>query len=185
MKKLRIGVDIDNVIAQFVPAYLERHNKKHRTNFTIYDIKSYYLCDWLNIPEEEIVKNIFEMQVGGEYMLLKPVPNVSKYINILKEKGHEIILITNRVNADDTILWLKIQNVHFDKLFTIKSKSWILDLLHLDYYIEDNPNNAYTANKKGIKTIIFNQPWNRMVKETDTMKRAKNWKQVIKIIEDD
>lgn len=185
MKKLRIGVDVDNVIAQFVPAYLERHNEEHRTKFTIKDIKSYYLCDWLNIPEDEIVKNIFDMQANGEYMFLKPTKEVSKYISLLKEKGHNVILITNRVNASDTIIWLNINKIPFDKVFTIKSKGWILDLLHLDYYIEDNPNNAYMANRQGIKTIIFNQPWNRMVKETDTMKRAKNWKQVVKIIEND
>ena len=176
-----IGIDIDDVIAEFVPYFIHMYNKKYKTKFKLSDIHSYCLSEELGTIQRRIDDEIFGMQVRGEYKKLIPYPDASKYISLLKKKGHKIILITTRVCAHDTVEWLKENKIPYDNLFTIKSKQYILGELGLDYFIDDNIDNVTYAEYFKIKPILFNQPWNTNCVRKNVMK-ANDWREIYNII---
>jgi len=183
MKKLKLAVDIDDVVAEFVPYFIERFNAKMRTNYNINDIKSYDLGYWINVPQEEIFKMTQQMQVNREYEKLKPVEGVLEHLAKLNSDGHTIDFITARTNATSTLRWLKEHQIGFNELFMGADKITLLKILRPDVYIEDNSQYLLKQTGAGLK-IVYSKPWNTNIKRTSNLIVATSWKQIYKICTD-
>ena len=181
---MRIGIDIDDTIAQFIPYFIKRYNEKYGTEFNVEDIKSFCLEEELDTIRRRIDDEVFGMQVKGEYWKLECYPDVAECISHLKDDGNEIILITSRVCASDTVEWLKRYGIEYDELYTIKSKQYILGALNLDFFIDDSLENIKYAEYFGIKPILFNQPWNSDC-DRKNVKRVFNWEDIYNYVEEE
>ncbi len=69
--KMKIGIDIDEVIVEFVRGYLELYEKKYGKKILFEDIFSYNLWEPLKISKEEIIKLADEFQI---YAMLRAFP---------------------------------------------------------------------------------------------------------------
>src|SRR3989338_10355336 len=98
MKKLKIGIDIDDVVSQTSRMYVLRYNAQFGTNVIYEEMTDYYQMDKNpDIPPEQIEK-FFEETVGTtefQHTLL-PYTEVSDIVNKWSNKGHTVHYITAR-----------------------------------------------------------------------------------------
>ena len=98
---MRIGVDIDNVIADFNGGLFEAflsHDKELR-NTGIINSEKYMTRGMFDWSEKEI-RDFYNKNIERIAHNLKPIEEASKYINMLRNDGHKIIIITGRKNGD-------------------------------------------------------------------------------------
>lgn len=126
---MKIGIDIDNVIANFDEALLEeylKYNKELGYDTPINENASYITRGMFNWPEEE-VQFFYTNNIERIASKLKVKSSAQKYIDKLKANGHEIYIITGRDNGeysnpyDMTKKWLNDNEIKYDKLILTNS----------------------------------------------------------------
>lgn len=189
---MKIGIDIDNVIANFDDELLKEYLKydKQLRNAGIINSTPVYLrygmFDWSKAEEEAFYKNNIERIVKK----LKPLNNSVYYIKKLKELGHEIYIITGRDNGEYsdpyklTKDWLKKYDIIYDELlftnaYNKQEKSKVCIENKIDLMIEDSINTCLNLISNGINVYTMNTRYNQNKKE---LIRVSNWKEIYKKI---
>jgi uncharacterized HAD superfamily protein len=194
---MNIGIDIDDTISntyerlvsdvykyaedvlkrKIEPNYLVNHayyNLPATWNFSIEEDKYFW-----NNYFADIIKNV------------TPKDDAAQVIKTLKEKGHNIILITARIeveNADVTEItknWLKENGIIFDKLIVnVNDKLEMAKKENISIFIDDNIRNCSMVASSGyIKTYMFTTVAN-MHYENENIKRVNSWKEIYDEIKD-
>ena len=118
------------------------------------------------------------------------VQGALKGIQELTKAGHELIVITARpTNAiPDTVAWLNfIQKPEAGVFFTgihILSNGEPKSIIKADVLVDDKPENVWEWMEAGRIAILFDRPWNRTPLATDAIVRARDWPDVVSIIEE-
>lgn len=187
---MRIGLDIDNVIADFndgvLSAYLE-HDKTLRNNGIVNKKAKYIrfgMFDWSKKEEEDFFNNNIEKIVSN----LKVIDGAKEYIDKLKADGNEIILITGRDNGDYTNAremtekWLNKNNIYYDKLVLTDaysedkfSKVKECKEYNIDVMIDDSRSICRELKNAGIKVYMMDTRLNKDIIDID---RVYNWKEI-------
>lgn len=173
---MRIGIDIDNTIVntrETVFKYKRKSKFKHN--------KGYYLF-WPKEEQEEFLDQYVE-----EIHLNAEVKEYAKEaIDLLHDKGHEIILITYRSNIRssssnaNTKKYLKEHHIYYDDiLFGSFNKGKVCKEHHIDLLIDDSLENIESAAKEGIQVLVYPMTYNKKTKYP----RVKDWKEVIDYIQ--
>lgn len=106
--RLRIGLDVDEVIAQLHQPWLDAYNEDYDDVMRVSDIDRWELDE---IVKPECGKRIFSYLTGAMYDedLVKPYPDALGSINILRSLGHSIAFVTSCVNdtAAPKAAWLE------------------------------------------------------------------------------
>jgi len=186
----RIGIDIDDVMNDFLPHFLIFYNKRHGTGFSAKDFKSYKYCETLGCTNEEAVEAVNEFCKTPEFDSLKPVEGCKETVELLSKKS-QIYAITSRHP------WLKQKTIDFfQKHFSEiqipavhigdffgggKTKSELCDILGIPLIIEDNEKYALECANSGIYSILFDKPWNAGISHENII-RANSWKEIPGII---
>lgn len=178
---MRIIVDMDEVLFQFVEHVLERWNREKGTHFNRDDIDAWHMeetlgagaytkiTEWLNEPD------FFDN--------LKPIPGAMEGVLSLMNSGHDVVIATT-VAADVTHAfdgkrrslqrWLPEFNLK-NLVFTSRK-----GLLKGDVLIDDGSHNLDDWYKAGnTRGIVMHARWN---KEFKHFPRALDWKGVTAII---
>ena len=133
---MRIGFDLDEILADCLTAIIEFHNTVYQTSLRREQFKSYQFWDtWGGTPEEAVTK-VYEFYRTEYARRMNPIPGAQEGVRILKPKN-ELFVITSRANdfADVTIQWTE-ENFpevsrqmhfanHYAKNGTTKSKAQI------------------------------------------------------------
>ena len=126
---MRIGIDIDNVIADLDKTFLEEFEKedKNKRNKGIINEKAKHITegmfDWSSEEIEDFICNNMD-RMAEKFDLIE---DAKEYINKLYEEN-EIFLITHRSNHFFknhelvTINWLNEKGIKYDKLVFTKSR---------------------------------------------------------------
>jgi uncharacterized HAD superfamily protein len=195
MENKKIGIDIDEVISEFVKPYLEFHNNKFGTNINYEDISRPLFWEDLgyNIDEMQILFDDFQ----ENHLLPENFPLLSgskEGINLLNKKN-KLFIITSRPKKifEQT---KKFFDKHFPendfKIFfsgevhisnNSKSKADICKKLNIDFLIEDGPKIALDCAKKGIKVFLMDKPWNKDYEHHNNIIKVKNWEEIVKNLE--
>src|SRR3989344_9264213 len=100
--KVKIGIDIDNVLSESYPAYLLRFNEKFNIEIKMEQIREFYFLDRLIKDEKtgkrgEMVNFIDELMLDAEFQV--GIPPIVDSIEIIKKwsnQGFQIHYITAR-----------------------------------------------------------------------------------------
>ncbi len=198
MKKLKIGIDIDNVIADSYPSFLSNFNKVFATRIKyeeIYDF--YYLEKHTGISHIETKKFINRILVDEEIQLnIPPYKDVQKILSAWIKAGHKIHYITSRPNTtrDITYKWLEKHGFlhpgttldlfnaaqHFDKhrKVIMEYKKTIAQNRGVELFIEDSKEIAETME---IPVLLLDRPWNKG-KLKKNIKRVRDWSEIDKFV---
>ena len=87
-----IGVDLDDVLWDFVGAWIERYNEIVGTNFTKEDIKSWDVTRYIQEGTEGILNYIPEQYDFWE--TVEPIRNSYQYLWELMKDGYNIYIVT-------------------------------------------------------------------------------------------
>lgn len=188
---MKIGIDIDEVIADFMKHFLEYSNSKNNTSFRLSDIKSYHLWETeIHDSKEESVKEVLEFQNSGEFEGVSLIEGVKDVLEKIS-KTHEIYFITSRPEdiKDKTENFLrknfpknKFKVIYSGEIYGGKSKAEICNDFEIPIMIEDNAFYALDCANNGIKVFLLDKPWNKIYEEHPNIIKINHLKEVLEQI---
>ena len=188
---MRIGIDIDNVIANFNDSLLNEyllHDKELRNTGIVNKDVNYIrngMFDWTDDEDKTFYSNNIERIVRN----LDLVDGAREYIDKLHDDGCFICIITGRDNGEYsdpytmTKEWLHKNHIYYDDLIftdsydkhakTLKCIEYDIDIL-----IDDSVRICSDCIDNGVTAILMDTKYNRYT----NIKRVKGWKEFYEYI---
>jgi len=203
----KIGIDMDEVLSLTLPAFIEYHNQKYKTNKTIDDCYKLKSKDYIeahaelfDISKAEFIKRWYEFCDTDYHHSMKPMDeSIESILNL--SKNHDLYIITSRSpNAlNVTRNWL---NKHYGNAFKeIKqleyhdhnhnlakfTKADLCKMINIDIFIDDTLEHAINCANAGIPVLLFDNQekhfWNNTKEKLNPLiKRVHSWKEIEKEI---
>ncbi len=192
-----IGIDIDEVLAELLEAYLKYHNQKYNTSAQKKDMFSYSFQEVFGGTEEETRQKVYDFFKSEHFQNIKPVKGALRTIKQLA-KEHQLCIITARphIIQKETEQWLA---QHFPDCFqniTLTNqwhgsggkeglKSEIGKEKQIKIMIDDSLKHALDCASQGIYVLLadFDYPWNKTEKLPENIKRVHSWEEIAEEIE--
>jgi len=180
---VRIGVDIDGVVSDSYPAWLQELNQHYGKNITV--INDYNMHLVFDVPWEDM-NNFFIDNVERLFMMAQPVCGALEGIQALLKEGHEVIYITARTPEEEevTVRWLTMHGIpHEQVLFTgLKSKVDLVKQWGIEAFIEDYEVNAKMIAETGVPVFLLDTSYNQVDLSTGVT-RCQSWNEVLEEIQ--
>jgi len=189
-KKIRIGIDLDDVVFDFVPTFLEFYNEKYGKTILFDEIYTFNLPILLGISLEETLDLIKSM------ILNKKMPLVFKSQESIMQlaQKYEIFFITSRIVRETTIGDLNnlFSGIKFELIFSSntyanspgKTKGEIGKENKIEFIVEDSQDYALECADKGIKVFLLDKPWNKNCNKHENITCVRNWDEILEKIEE-
>jgi uncharacterized HAD superfamily protein len=182
---MKIGIDLDDTICNSSPVFVAQAFKFCLER----GLKPNAKIAWRDYHVKTIL-GLDEKQTG-EFMtlyhdtlidLVQPHYLVKETLAALKTDGHQIIFITARPNEPRgsvaiTYAWFKRYQLPYDQIrFACQDKGQSCLKDKIDVFIDDLPNHCRAAARRGVKTFVYDCPWNQSLRRRD-VKRIYIWPQ--------
>ena len=177
---MKIALDFDGVLAHTMRLWVDEFNRLHPSKkITIKDIDqwSFFKKESIGISYDETFE-IFDF-CWKHWELLKPL-EVDQGLKVeeLKKLG-KVHLVTSIVKNKESIKkWLVEHEIQVDDTVFDQEK-WKLGY---DIYIDDSPIVATEVDKVGKICLLYDQPWNKDIKDNKNIKRVYNLNHAIDLI---
>lgn len=196
---MRIGIDIDDVIARTGQIFYRRINERFGLHIEFTKVPSYNYVDKKVEEKGFTLKEFYdfmnEMQQNSPYHdELIPRRDFKKTIAELYDKNHIIYLISNRhiLILPYTTVWLKnagilkyvsgvLHNAYMEKPYS-EFKIREARRLEIDVFLEDALDYALPIAKQGIEVVLFDRPWNQMENLPSNIHRVNDWKEARELL---
>ena len=190
---MRIGIDIDNVIAETVPSLLPEINKTFKTNLKYKDIYMYDFHIILGISDKEMKHRFWKrLFVRKLFAHMDTVNHAREIINLLYQK-HKIILVTDRPKEliHSTKRWLQKKRIQYHNIrhmtggFKNKHDYAQYEKIRgfgFDVFIEDKLEDAILLAKHCNKVLLYKRPWNNNKNIKKSFMEVNNWNEIIKLL---
>lgn len=180
----KVAIDIDNTIcntSEFFGKLAKSYDRDilHKNSVINYDKVVPRSDEWTSEELSYYIENIF----NKESINIPIKEDAVTYINKLKDKGFEIVFITNRgIKEDDhTDLivadYLDKNNIPYDNIIT-KSNDKYKYLSDCDYFIDDTVRNCEEALEKSDSKIIMMATNKTKDYNNDRIFKVNNWKEI-------
>lgn len=192
---MRIAIDLDEVLADYINPFLEFYNSSYQTNFIKEQIVEYDWWKIFNCDREEMIQRAYRFYQTHNFRNLAPVQGSQEAISSLS-KQHELFIVTSRPFdiAQETIAWVKkyfpdgfsglyLTNNWSNNSSLANKKSDICRDLNLEIIIEDAPDTCYECAESGINVLVYDCPWNKEIQH-QKIQRIKSWADALKMIND-
>jgi len=190
---MMIGIDFDDVLAEFITPLLRYHNEQYGTGFSIEDVTKYELTKTLNVPRDEITRRVDAFFMTEQFRDLPLVDGAEEATRILT-KDHDLVIITARPIKvrDETIALInkKLPDRFLDVYFTSdwhgngadagRKKYEICHEQGVKVMIVDCFQYAHDCSMNGTRSLLYDRPWNRENNLNDKMRRVKSWEEILK-----
>jgi len=191
---MRIGVDLDEVLADTLSAVLPFHNDRYNTSLTRGDFHSYKFWEIWGGSREESVRRVHEFFDSPYAERVTPIAGARDALTRLKEAGHELHVITARSNAfiEHTKRWIGMHfpglfdEIHFTNFYSVsgegRTKSSVCKNLGIEVMVEDDLHHASDCATSGIKVILIDYPWNKE-ESKENVARVSSWDDAVTLIQ--
>tara|TARA_Y100000310_G_scaffold332096_1_gene407009 strand:+ start:4407 stop:4988 length:582 start_codon:yes stop_codon:yes gene_type:complete len=187
---MKIGLDLDEVLAGFMNRFLYFYNEKTESSLKEEDIHSFDIPSVLGISGQKgnaLFEEFYESKHFEDISTVK-----GSFFSVMSlRKNNELYVITARPFniREKTENWLEkkfgsiFEELHLTNGYSIKTstlkKSDVAKKLGLDYMVEDNIEFASDCASKGVPTLLMNKPWNQNGKMENGIYRVHGWKGVM------
>lgn len=177
IRNLKIGCDVDQVVADYQPNLLKHFNNRFKTCFKPEDITIYNYLEIVELENPEERQAFLNQAYEDEKLLFQttePIPGSANFLNRLVAEGYDVHYITARGHnlLLGTLHWLleygfpvterSIHTRDYRGPGTVQFKVDKSRELGLSIFVEDNGENALDlAEQLSIPVILFDYPWNR------------------------
>jgi len=176
---MKIGIDIDNVIANTFVDLFEYFNR--------YMGKKLEPVEVARVMKEEKLKMLGYWFVTWKDKLLSKVNPIEGAAEVLKalHADHTITLITSRMSVfnKETHEWLKKHGMSYHALHHAKELNKHKKAVGHEIFIEDNLEECEVLANHCKKVFLFDHPWNRKPIKGKNIIRVKNWREIKEGIE--
>jgi len=188
-----IAVDIDEVLADTLNAFISIYNKTYQTAFKR---EQFVTFDWwlvVGLPLEQFKIRFIKLMDEGFFDNLHPIIGSVEGINKLKNR-HELIAVTARAQTlqPATEKWLNkyygsvFRGVYYTRSMPFgpeeKSKYMICEEQGARILLEDQFNYAADCAANGIKVYLFNAPWNQDIGDRPDIIRIYSWAELMNML---
>ena len=193
----RVGIDIDNTVADFMsvatPLLKEHFNLEPDFSKPVYAIEEVF-----GINPKARPPGLRETLYEGLNLFLN-LPKLEKDIEQLTHKlisrdiETKVYMITARspsqIIVEDTMNWLENNDFKFTDVFFSKDKASICKAIGIDVMIEDELGQVLSLVETHVSVVVRDQPWNRRgplehFESKGQVKRAYNWEQMYNATEE-
>jgi len=189
---MRIGIDVDEVLADLMNPLVRFHNENYETNLSRKHFKTFNLWETWGGTEEDAKQKVYDFFQSGYFRNIKPVENSQESINILSKKNN-LVIVTSRPDyiKEKTLSWIKenFQDCFLDVYFTSEwsnngktRKTDICKKINTNFMIEDDLNKSIEIAKIGINVLLFDCPWNKSPNLPKNITRIYNWNEILQIL---
>lgn len=183
---MKIGVDLDEVVAKLVPKLIKFLNTKYDKNIKETDIIRYDFGYLYGLSKPDFYKEIQQFYISKDFRNIKPVKGSQSSITRLTS-DHWLFAITARPPSTkfETNLWLDkyFHNKFVNVIYTDGSaKGDICNNLGIDYLIDDHINYINEACSKGVKCLLMQRTWNKNSTVPKNAKVVKDWKEIERLL---
>ena len=186
---MKIGLDIDNVVAAFDQGILESFLEldKQKRNRGIINPSGRWIADCFDWSREE-VDEFFVLHMEDLAKRLEVRAGAREYMSRLLEDGHELYLITNRVyptyrNPETvTLEWLEKNRIPYTKLVMTKTTNKTEECLRcgVDIMFDDNPENCHYLIEGGVRSCCVATDYPLEGKEG--LDEVKDWEELYRYV---
>lgn len=149
-----VAVDIDGTVADYVNGFRDYIYRNHGIKLgypTMYNLEKAW-------PELEGRYWDYHAQAveDGLLLTLEPYPDAAMVLDVFRRDGTKIHFVTTRMEEDDTIDWLNMNNFIYDDIsFGVPKIS-----IGADVVIDDDPIALKEAYARGASVIAPRHPYN-------------------------
>lgn len=192
---MKIGIDLDECLAEYIFGFLNWYNYTYKTNFRFEDFKDYDLWKTIGGTKNEVINKVHDFYKTDYFKELPIVFGSRNSIEELK-KFNELFVVTSRPNEviKETNKWIEnhFHNKFSKVIFTNewgnsgerRRKSEICKNVRLDFLIEDNLEYALDCARTKTKVFLLDRPWNQSKRKLDEINRVYNWHEILEKIEE-
>lgn len=191
---MKIGLDMDEVLANFMEGFFKFYNSKFSKNISHLDMKNYHLFKILGGTHQEAVSLVDDFHDSEFFDSMTSVDGAKEALASLKD--HELVIITARPRkfSEKTIKFLR-NNFpwrNFSVFYSsevhghegTKNKAEICNDLGIKIIVEDSADHSPLYANSGIKVILLDKPWNKNCEEHENIIRVKDWKGALEKIKE-
>ena len=161
---MRLGIDLDGVVANFNMGWIERYNDEFGSDVSIDQVDR-----WDVIPSLTHFRHMGEfwhwaadLDGASLFRHLEPYPEAIPALQRLSRNHHIVIVTTKpRFATHDTFAWIAEHRIPTREVH-ITGRKWTVDC---DVYLDDGPHNLEDLVEHRPKAAVFRfvRPWNEPV----------------------
>lgn len=176
---LTIGLDIDGVVADSFPVFLEAINEHFGKDIT--KIDNYDMTEVFDVSDKDLDR-FFDRHVEYLYSSPKPMDGAQEAITTWLQAGHEIVFVTARKCGREenvTLKWFEQHGIPVDKaVFTGGlSKAYAVQDYGINVFVDDFMTNALEIATIGVPVLLMDAPYNQG-KLPKGVTRCYNWDEI-------
>lgn len=187
-KNLRIGVDVDDVLAESLPGYLEAFQRRFGHEVKIEEAAWEIFRRYPEISATQMWGFFSELE-ASDFLGTRPLyPEAVEAVRTLSSSGHRLFVVTGRLSQHREhtrrlleragLLGVFEELAHRDGEPAPEYKTRMVRQLRLDLLIEDELHVALAVAVVPIPVLLFDRPWNRGELPTG-ITRVRDWSQVL------
>ncbi|TEB04602.1 5' nucleotidase, deoxy (Pyrimidine), cytosolic type C protein (NT5C) [Pelotomaculum schinkii] len=183
---MRVGVDIDGVLADSLPLWVKELNDYFKQNKSLQQIQLQDVCRTYGITGEELLGFLHDR---GRFLMTSPppLPGASYYLNQIK-KSHDIFIVSARDEkyGRETRDWLHKNSLPFDEILLLGSHDKREACLtnDLNVLIEDTLKISVEVSAAGVPVLLMDAPYNQGVLP-GLVYRTYSWQEIYRTIADE
>lgn len=159
---LKIGLDIDGVVANSFPVFKRELNRYYGKN--IMEINQYDMAKLYDVTWDDL-QIFFDEHMPSLFSMAEPMAGAVETIHHWLKEGHEIVFVTARKCGEEervTLKWFEDHCIPKDKVIFVggASKTFAIREFELDIFVEDFMGNALEIASIGVPVLLFNAPYN-------------------------
>lgn len=189
MSKQIIAVDVDDVLADHVAAFVRFSNSQYGTDLGKHNYDDRWSTLW-DVDRNEIERRALEFHTPESIMEYGLIEAAQAALILLSGK-YDLAIVSARPRhvIDSTGVWLDkhfgpiFKEVHFLPYWEVenrKSKADICNQIGAEFLIDDIVKHCNLAAECGVKPLLFGDySWNQTGEIHKDVKRVKNWQEVL------
>lgn len=186
---MKIAIDIDDVLANFIPSLIEFHNRTYATNFKKEDLTVYHFWEVWGGTREEAIDKTYQFYETPEFINLPLIEGAQEGIARLRQ-SHDLVAMTARpdILRSKTENWIAkhfpnmFSDIHianrFSKSGPSTTKAELCEKHAIDMLIDDNLEYARQCATPQRKILLFNNPWNQHQELPHNVHRVYSWEEI-------
>ena len=181
---MRIGLDLDGVLADLISETLSIYRLSYRKTVIKSEVTSWdYFLKRRGISTAE-QSDLFNRAWNHSSPRLEEecIPQVLKALKLL---GHSITILTHRHKDTHASVfrWISTNQLPYDNLLFLSNKEDKMDY-PIDVLVDDHPKTAEKAINHPSKTLLLkSQPWNRNTKITlPNVRRIESLEELLEVV---
>lgn len=165
MASLRLGIDLDGVVADFVTGWISRYNQEFEADLTPDSVQTWdglhTLTHFRDV--EEFWRWASDHGGGSVFRHLETYEGATRTLHSLALDGHEIVILTMKPDwaVHDTFAWIADHRLPTREVHILTAK-WTVPC---DVYLDDSPHQLQKYLDERPDSVIcrFVRPWNEPV----------------------